>query len=164
MNKAISPYKLIVLWAILGGITLFSVVIINVISVLGVLFSFSFPGDFEITAMGTAISVFSFLPYCQMTNANVSADIFTVKASLKTIAIFTLLGNILAFIFSAVLFYQMFLGMIDQKEYGYTTTILQIPHWLAFIPILFSLLLLIFTTILSIKDNLLFIFNTKHKG
>ena len=30
----------------------------------------------------------------------------------------------------------MYFGMLDQKTYDYTTTILQIPHWIAFLPIL----------------------------
>ena len=51
----------------------------------------------------------------------------------------------------------MWLGMLDQKAYGYTTAILQFPHWIAFIPILVSLLLLALaaavTLIYGVDDN-----------
>lgn len=151
------------LWAYFGGLILFLIVLLNVFSTIGVIFSFAFPGDFELTTMGTAIAVFAFLPYCQLSASNVSADIFTSKASPNTINYLNLIGNILAFTFSITLFIQMYLGMIDQKIYGYTTTILQIPIWLAFIPILISLVLLVMSTIISIFEVLLSILNKEIK-
>jgi hypothetical protein len=38
--------------------------------------------------------------------------------------------------------------------YGYTTTILQFPHWVAFIPILFSLFLLAIASLMTATDAL----------
>ena len=61
----------------------------NAISVTGsAVFGRPFPGDFELTEMGVAVAAFSFLPYCQLTGANVTADIFTSGASRAWIAIF----------------------------------------------------------------------------
>jgi len=40
-------------------------------------------------------------------------------------------------------------GMIDQKAYGYTTAILQFPHWIAFLPILASLVLLAIASLIT---------------
>ncbi|WP_108483135.1 TRAP transporter small permease [Oceaniglobus ichthyenteri] len=129
-------------WAILGGVVLILVVSVNMFSVIGGLFASPFPGDFELTQMGIAISVFAFLPYCQVTGANVTADIFTSAASARTIAFLTFLGAVIALLFSGILLWRMFYGMLDQKEFDYTTAILSIPQWLAYVPILISLALL----------------------
>jgi heme A synthase len=45
-------------------------------------------------------------------------------------------------------------GMLDQLAYGYTTAILQFPHWIAFIPILFSLVLLAVASLMTASGAL----------
>lgn len=142
--------RLITLWALLGGFMLLAVVGVNMISIIGSVFGKPFPGDFELTEMGVAIAVFAFLPYCQLVGANVSADIFTAGASRRTIAFFTLLGSLVALGFAGLLIWRMYYGMLDQKEYDYTTTILQIPHWMAFLPILLSLALLALAALVTL--------------
>lgn len=134
--------RLITGWALLGGCVLLLVVAVNMLSIIGSIFGAPFPGDFELTEVGVAIAVFAFLPYCQLVGANVSADIFTAGASRRVIAFFTMLGSLVALGFACLLIWRMYFGMLDQKEYDYTTTILQIPHWMAFVPILISLALL----------------------
>lgn len=134
--------RLITLWALLGGGVLLLVVGVNMLSIIGSIFGTPFPGDFELTEVGVGVAVFAFLPYCQLVGANVSADIFTAAASKRTIAFFTMLGSLVALGFAILLIWRMYYGMLDQKEYDYTTTILQFPHWIAFIPILISLALL----------------------
>ena len=84
--------KLATLWALFGGEVLLLVVGINMVSVIGTLFGMSFPGDFELTEMGVAVAAFAFLPFCQVTGANVTADIFTAGASPRWVARFTFLG------------------------------------------------------------------------
>jgi TRAP-type C4-dicarboxylate transport system permease small subunit len=145
--------RLITLWALLGGITLLLVVGINMLSIIGSIFGKPFPGDFELTEVGVAVAVFAFLPYCQLVGANVSADIFTASASKRTIAFFTLLGSLVALGFAVLLIWRMYLGMLDQKEYEYTTTILQIPHWMAFVPILISLGLLALAAVVTLMRD-----------
>lgn len=140
----------ITVWALLGGLLLLAVVGVNMVSIIGSIFGKPFPGDFELTEMGVAVAVFAFLPYCQLVGANVSADIFTSGASKRTIAFFTLLGSLAALGFASLLIWRMYFGMLDQKEYDYTTTILQIPHWIAFIPILVSLALLAVAAIVTL--------------
>nr|WP_319386557.1 TRAP transporter small permease [uncultured Roseibium sp.] len=145
--------RLITVWALLGGLLLLTVVGVNMVSIIGSVFGKPFPGDFELTEMGVAVAVFTFLPYCQLVGANVSADIFTSGASRRTIAFFTLLGSLVALGFACLLIWRMYFGMLDQKEYDYTTTILQIPHWIAFIPILVSLALLaVAATVTLLRD------------
>ena len=87
-------------WAILGGFLLLAVVAVNAASVLGGLFGTSFSGDFELTEMGVAIAVFAFLPYCQLTDANVTAAIFTARASPRVVAGLRALASLVAFGFA----------------------------------------------------------------
>ncbi len=139
-------------WALLGGCVLLALVLMNVGSVVAsALISTPFPGDFEMTQVGVAVAAFSFLPYCQMTGANVTADIFTSGVSKRWEAIFALAASLLALGFALLLAWRMWYGMLDQRAYDYTTTILQFPHWVAFIPILISLMLLAVAALMTLS-------------
>lgn len=140
-------------WALAGGMLLLLVVLMNGYSIVGANFGMSFPGDFEMTEIGIALAAFSFLPYCQLTGSNVTADIFTARASPRWIAVFGFAASIVALLFSLVMLWRMYAGMLDQKEYDYTTAILQFPHWLAYIPILISLALLALASLITLRDN-----------
>lgn len=129
-------------WAMMGGMLLLGVVAMNVASVLGTLVGWPVPGDFELTEMGVAVAAFAFLPYCQLTRSNVTADIFTQGAGPRTLAGFGLLGSLVALAFAVLMLWRMYAGMLDQKQYGYETSILQVPVWLSYLPILVSLALL----------------------
>lgn len=142
-------------WALLGGLVLIAVVLMNTWSVIGNQFSAPFPGDFEMTEIGIAIAAFAFLPYCQLTGANVTADIFTSRASPRWIAVFALVASLAALGFSALLLWRMYAGMVDQKTYDYTTAILQFPHWIAYIPILISLALLALASLVTLRNSAL---------
>ncbi|KZM48715.1 TRAP transporter small permease [Labrenzia sp. OB1] len=146
--------RIITVWALLGGGLLLVVVLTNTLSIVGSVFGIPVPGDFELTEMGVAVAVFSFLPYCQLVGANVSADIFTSGASRRTIAFFTMLASLVALGFAVLLIWRMYFGMLDQKNYDYTTTILQIPHWMAFVPILISLALLALAAFVTLTRDL----------
>jgi len=135
--------RVIEAWALLGGLVLLAVVIMTTVSAItGYAFASPFPGDFELTEMGVAIAAFAFLPYCQLTFANVSADIFTQNAGPVVNRWLSRLGSFIAFLFSLLLIWRMSAGMADYQTYLETTTILQIPIWYAFIPTLMSLVLL----------------------
>jgi TRAP-type C4-dicarboxylate transport system permease small subunit len=141
-------------WAFFGGVILSLVVAINVVSVVGGVVWKPFPGDFEMTEIGVAVAAFAFLPYCQMVGANVTADIFTSRAPYRLVAFFSLLASIVALGFSLLLLSRMYLGMLDQKAFHYTTAILQFPHWVAFIPILISLALLAVASLLTLTEEI----------
>jgi TRAP-type C4-dicarboxylate transport system permease small subunit len=130
-------------WALAGGGLLVAVIAVNVLSVLGgAVLGRPFPGDFEITETGVAVAVFAFLPWCQLTGANVTADVFTSRTGPRLRAALGLAASATALAFSALLVWRMWFGLLDQKAYGYTTAILQFPHWIAFAAILASLVLL----------------------
>lgn len=144
--------SLVTWWALAGGVLLFLVVFLNTFSVAGGIVGNPIPGDFELTEMGVAIAVFAFLPYCQLTNANVTADIFTSKASPRMIAVFGLASSLIALLFSLLLFWCMYQGMVDRYNYQYTSAILLIPMWIPYVPVLFSWILLLLAAIISVKD------------
>ncbi len=148
-------HRLVTAWAVAGGLVLLALVLVNVVSVAGAaLLATPFPGDVELTEMGVAVAAFAFLPYCQLVGANVVADIFTARASPRTRARLAVLGDLAALGFALLLLWRMSLGMLDQRAYGYTTAILQIPVWWAFVPILVSLALLAVAALLTLRDHL----------
>jgi TRAP-type C4-dicarboxylate transport system permease small subunit len=141
------------IWALAGGAALLGVVLLNVASVAGsALAAMPVRGDFELTEMGVCVAAFAFLPYCQLAGANVTADIFTEGAGPRWRAAFAAAGSGVALAFSLLLLWRMWAGMTDQREYGYTTTILQLPHWMAFVPILISLALLAVAAAMTLGD------------
>lgn len=144
----------VTIWALLGGLVLLAVVGVNAASVIGAAFGQPLSGDFEMTEMGIAIAVFAFLPYCQLTDANVTADIFTARARAPLVALLRALASLIAFGFGCVLVWRMSLGMLDQRDYSATTAILQIPVWWAYLPILISLLLLVAAALLTFAESL----------
>ena len=133
---------------------LLAVIAVNLLAVIGATVGRSFPGDFELTEMGVAVAVFAFLPYCQIKDANVTADIFTAGAGPRLLAALRALAALVAAGFAAILLWRMSAGMADQREYGYATTILQLPIWYAFMPVLASLGLLTLAAVVSLTDAL----------
>jgi len=145
--------RIIAGWALVGGLAMVGVVLVNAYSiVMGAVANRPFPGDFELTQMGTAIAVFAFLPYCQLTGANVSADIFTMGAGPRTLAVMSLLAAVVAILFAGFLIWRMYAGLLDYREYPQFTAVLSIPIWWAFIPILISLALLLLASLLTLSD------------
>ncbi|MDF0595746.1 TRAP transporter small permease [Psychromarinibacter halotolerans] len=141
-------------WAILGGLVLMAVVAVNVASVVGAaVFNAAVPGDFELTEVGVAVAAFSFLPYCQIAGLNVSADIFTARASKFWLSLFSLLGALVALGFGAILLWRMYYGMLDKQTYGETTAILSIPTWYGYLLVLPSLALLVLASVASVVDS-----------
>jgi TRAP-type C4-dicarboxylate transport system permease small subunit len=140
-------------WALLGGALLLAVVLMTAWSVTAsAVLGAPVPGDYELVQMGVAIAAFSFLPYCQLSGANVTADIFTSGASPRWIAFFTLLAALVALGFSAILIWRMQAGLADYMEYEELTPILNVPHWWAYLPILVSLALLALASLDTVID------------
>ncbi len=142
-------------WAILGGLVLVAVALMNFASVVSfAVLNKSFNGDFELTEIGVAIAAFAFLPYCQIANLNVTADIFTARASRFWLSIFSLMGSTIALCFGAILLWRMYAGMIDMKTYDSTTATLQIPLWWGFAGCLLSLALLVVASFASVVESI----------
>jgi TRAP-type C4-dicarboxylate transport system permease small subunit len=147
--------RAIELWALAGGLLLLAIVLMNAYSLVAdILFRRPLPGDFELVEVGVAVAAFTFLPYCQITGANVTADIFTQGAGPRVVAFLALLSALIAFAFSLLLIWRMSLGLLDFLQYRETTAIMQFPIWVAYIPILMSLVMLALAAVISVRDAL----------
>ena len=141
-------------WAILGGLFLLAVVLVNTSSVALKFVWKPIAGDLELTELGVAIAAFSFLPYCQLIGANVTADIFTSKAPPLVVNLLKLAAACVALAFATLLMWSMYGGMVSRLQYGNTTAILQIPIWWAYVPAVLSWFLLIVAAAISVIDGL----------
>ncbi len=138
-------------WALVGGVILAAIMLMTAGSALSSLFfNKPFEGDYEVTQHFVAIAVFSFLPYCQLTGANVTVDIFTEGASERAKAAMLAFSSLFAIVFSAMMLRQMSLGFASYVEYPETTAALHIPLWTAFPPALFSLALLLIAAVITL--------------
>jgi TRAP-type C4-dicarboxylate transport system permease small subunit len=142
-------------WALLGGLILVGLVLMTAASALSnLLFNRPFPGDYELVKHGVAIAAFAFLPYAQLTHANVTVDLFTERASPRFRSAAALLASLIAIVVAAVLLRQMWLGMLDYVEYREAMMALPIQLWTAFPPALVSLALLMVAGMITAGEAL----------
>ena len=143
------------LWALLGGMLLAVLVLVTAYSAtMNLLFRAPFPGDFEVVEMGVAVAISAFLPYCQLTYANVTVDIFTAWAGPRLIAAMSVLASLVAIAIAILLLWRMYFGMRSYIDYQEYTAVLGIPLWFAFPPFLFSLVLLIVAALISLGESI----------
>jgi TRAP-type C4-dicarboxylate transport system permease small subunit len=141
-------------WALIGGFILIGLMLMTAMSaVSNLIFNKPFEGDYELMMHFVAVAVFCFLPYCQLTGANVTVDIFTENASERTKAAMLAFSSLFAIVFSAVMLRQMSLGLVSYLEYPETTAALHIPLWTAFPPALFSLALLFIAATITLAQG-----------
>jgi TRAP-type C4-dicarboxylate transport system permease small subunit len=130
-------------FAFMGGMVLLGLALMTVISIVGrYFFSLPVPGDFELVEMGCAITVFAFLPYCQLHSGNVVVDFFTMNVGAKTRSRMDCLGSFVFCIIAALLTWRLALGGYDMYRYEEQTMILGLLRWWGFVPIVASLALL----------------------
>lgn len=146
--------RVIELWALAGGLLLLAIVLANAYSLAAdILFKQPLRGDFELVTVGVAVAAFAFLPYCQITGANVTADIFTQNAGPRTVAALGLLSAIIALAISVLLLWRMSAGLISLREYSETTEVMGFVIWYAYVPIVVSLALLAIACLISVYDS-----------
>ena len=143
------------LFALAGGLLLCGLAALVVASILGRIFlARPVPGDFELVALGTAISIFLCLPYCQLQRGNVTVDLFLSGASsgLRQIldGIAALLFAVLAILFA----WRMGLGLVDAVRYQDVSVILGVPLWWAYPPAVMSFALLAVCCLITASDDL----------
>ncbi|MCX8004275.1 MAG: TRAP transporter small permease [Burkholderiaceae bacterium] len=87
------------------------------------------PGDFELVEMGTALAVFSFLPWCHLRHGHAVVDLFwgafppALKRALQ------LFADLLMLVVWALLVWRMGVGALEYRAKGELTFILQMPIW-----------------------------------
>lgn len=141
-------------WALLGGVVLLGIALMTTWSAFsGWVFGKPLAGDFELTEIFVAVAIFAFLPYCQVSNANVTADLFTARAGPRALAAFGVFAALLALAIALLLTWRTWAGLIDYRKYVETTAILKIPIWTAYVPALASLALLVVACLISLQES-----------
>ena len=137
-------------FAYFGGSVLIAIALITVVSVIGrALTGFGLApikGDFELVEIGSAVAVFSFLPWCQLNRGHVTVDILVRHFSSRVQQLLELLGNSAICVIAAVITWRLWMGMgerftffsqetRDALGFGYKpfsaeeTFILGLPTW-----------------------------------
>ena len=116
--------------AVFGGIIALAVAAVVVVSVLRRwLFSQPIPGDFELAQICTAVAVFAFLPYCQVTRGNIVVDTFTTGLPARLRGRIDALWDVVygaAMAFVAVCLTR---GTLDTFASHEVSMVLRIPVW-----------------------------------
>ena len=132
-------YDLAYILAILGGIILVIVILINFISILSrIIFLNPLVGDFELVEIGSAIAISSFLPLCHLKKGNVIVDFITAKLNFKKIAFLDCISSVIYGLIALFFTWRMFFGAKDMHNYQEETMLLQFPIWIPFLPVTFS--------------------------
>jgi TRAP-type C4-dicarboxylate transport system permease small subunit len=140
-------------WALLGGVvTLGLSVMVAASAASNILTGRPFAADHELVKHFIAVAIFMFLPYCQLTGANVTVDVFTARMGARAKAAMALVSSLIAAAFAVLLLKQMSQGMMSYLQYPEVTPVLRLPLWTAFPPILASLLLLLLAALFTMKD------------
>ncbi|MCA0424090.1 MAG: TRAP transporter small permease [Proteobacteria bacterium] len=87
------------------------------------------PGDFEFVQMGTAVSVFFFLPSCQAIRGNIIVDTFTGFLGERARNRLDALWDVVYGLVMLCLGYCMVLGTMEAISTGVSTMVLLIPTW-----------------------------------
>jgi TRAP-type C4-dicarboxylate transport system permease small subunit len=141
-------------WAILGGLAACALAVMAAGSAVSNLaLHRPFPADYELVKHVVAIVIFMFLPYCQISGANVTVDVFTEGISEGRKAAMAFVSSLLAIAFAALLLRQMWLGWQSYMRFPETTPVLRLPLWTAFPPILVSIVLLLAAALVTAGDE-----------
>lgn len=142
-------------FAMAGGILLAGVMGMTVASVLGrLLFGTPVPGDYELTELACGIAVFTFFPYCHVTNANMVVDFFTSRLHPQHRAALDSVHSIAFTVMAGVIAWRLFVGALRKLQDGETTLFLAIPVYWAYIPALIAAGLLTVVGFLVIHRHL----------
>jgi TRAP-type C4-dicarboxylate transport system permease small subunit len=116
--------------AFLGGVTALAVAAVVVISVLGRwLFAAPIPGDFELAQIGTAVTVFAFLPYCQIVRGNIVVDSFTATLPARVRSRIDGLCDLIYAAAMALVAACLLRGTFDTYASREVSMVLRIPVW-----------------------------------
>jgi TRAP-type C4-dicarboxylate transport system permease small subunit len=153
--------------AMLGGVVLVGIVAVSSASVIGrslpPLFAAlglpspvkGIPGDVEIVQLGCAVSVFFYLPLCQLKRGNVLVGVFTKNLRPRWREMFDLAANLLFLVLTAMLAVQLGHGTADKFRDQDTTMVLRIPEGWAYAAVLASVWLLVLTTAYTVLRSAL---------
>ncbi len=123
-----------------GGVALFLLIAMTVVSVIGrslaIIGLGPVPGDLELMQAGIAYAVFAFLPWCQLEGGHARVDIFTSLLSSRANRVIDLAWDLVLGGTTVLIGWRLGLGMIDKIGNGETSFMLQFPIWWAYAAVL----------------------------
>lgn len=143
------------LLALFGGVLLALLAIMQVVSVAArAVLGKPISGDFELIQIGAAVVVFAFLPMAHLHRHNFAVTLFTERLSRRVRSAMTLIGSAAMLVIAAVIAWRMCIGGGDLARSGEHTMVLQFKLWWAFVPILFSLAVLVAAAVVAFASDL----------
>ena len=131
MSKIIYPLSQALAW--FGALVLVVLSVMTVLSIVGRALSFfglgPVPGDFELVEAGTALAVFCFLPWCHLKGGHALVDMFWKSYPLAMRRVLEILSDALMLTVWLLLVWRMGLAMMDFRDNGEVSFILQMPVW-----------------------------------
>ena len=143
------------IFAGIGGVTLLAMMLTTVASVtLRGTLGWPIPGDFELVEMGSAIAIFCFLPWCQISGGNVLVDFFTTHSSPRVNHLLEALGDLVYLMIAALICWRLVLGGMELREYGEQSMVLRLPVWWGFVVTVPAMGLLVLTCAATLVGHL----------
>lgn len=131
MGKFIYDTSRFLAW--FGAFVLTLVAAMSVLSIAGRALTFAglgpVPGDFELVEAGTALAIFSFLPWCHLKRAHADVTLLWHVFPPPMRRAILALVEALTLLVWALLVWRMGLAMIEYRENGEVSFILQMPVW-----------------------------------
>jgi TRAP-type C4-dicarboxylate transport system permease small subunit len=116
--------------AVVGGFLSLCMALLVVVSVIGRKF-YNAPvnGDFEMVQIASAITVFSFLPYCQVRRSNIVVDTFTTWLPERTNSLIDAFWDLVYAGMMGLMTACLIAGTLEHYRSGQTTMLLQLLVW-----------------------------------
>lgn len=116
-----------------GAVVLTAIALMSVFSIAGRALSGlglgPVPGDFELVEAGTALAVFSFLPWAHLKRGHAAVDLFWRAYPPAMQRVLVVAADALMLVIWLLLVWRMGVAMGDYRENGEVTFILQFPVW-----------------------------------
>ncbi len=124
----------IAIWfAYAGGAVVSAIGLMSAVHIIGLwLFEAPIRGDFELVEFGIAIAGTMFLPYCQLTRGHIVVDFFTQRASPASIRIMDAFGALIMAIALLLIGWRTAIAIFSIYKSGETTTLRELPIWIAY--------------------------------
>lgn len=116
-----------------GAFVLCVIAVMSVASIVGRAFTFAglgpVRGDFELVEAGTALAVFSFLPWCQLKGAHAVVDLLWGRYPPRLQHALTTVTDAAMLFAWSLLVWRMGIATLEYRANGEVSFILQMPVW-----------------------------------
>jgi len=130
-------------FAIGSGVTLILMALMSFTSVVGrSLFSTPILGDYELVQMMSAVAVTMALPFCQMIRGHIIVVFFTAGAPKKFNRACDVGACLVLSVAGFVFAWRITLGMLELRENGDASMLLNLPTWYGYLPMVPTFFLL----------------------